>query len=260
MHLRGLLAGLAIVSLGVFAACGDDENEADDFRAAADQICVDRATALTEKISGVGPPTSIQEEAALVAELNPIREQSLEETQALEAPEDLADDWDEYVGLIDDLYQHDVEALQQLEDEDTDALTEGNAERAEINEQLDTVATDLDLTACAGVLSDEAQTEITSVIEEVMTTTDPDRVCGELVTENYLEGSGGEKACIASQKDPSATSDSAEVANITGVEDVTASAEVTQSGADAPEELNAELVYQDGAWKLDGLFQAPPEE
>jgi hypothetical protein len=105
--------------------------------------------------------------------------------------------------------------------------------------------------------TDRAAIAIT--LETVLTSTDPVDVCGELVTERYLrEAYGGARGCKAAQADTKTATD-VRLSRVVVLPDSVAQASAEpQGGIYDGEQLRAELVLDDGVWKLDSLRSNVP--
>jgi hypothetical protein len=105
--------------------------------------------------------------------------------------------------------------------------------------------------------TDRAAISIT--LNAVLTGTDPDEVCGELVTERYLrEAYGGARGCEAAQADTKTATD-VRLSRVDVLPDSVAQASAEpQGGIYDGEQLRAELVLDDGVWKLDSLRSNVP--
>jgi hypothetical protein len=105
--------------------------------------------------------------------------------------------------------------------------------------------------------TDRAAISIT--LETVLTSTDPGQVCGELVTEHYVrEAYGGVRGCEAAQADTKPATD-VRLSRVAVLPDSVAQASVRpKRGIYDGDQLRAELVLDDGVWKLDSLRSNVP--
>jgi hypothetical protein len=105
--------------------------------------------------------------------------------------------------------------------------------------------------------SDRTAIEIT--LEAVLTGTDPRQVCGELVTERYLSDAyGGASGCERAQADQK-PANSVKLSRIVVLPDSVAQASAEPTGGIYDgERLRAELVLDEGFWKLDALRSNVP--
>jgi hypothetical protein len=103
------------------------------------------------------------------------------------------------------------------------------------------------------------RTNISITLEAVLTGRDPRRVCGELVTDRYLrEAYGGAAGCEAAQADAKPAK-GVRLSRIVVLPDSVAQASAApKGGLYDGERLRAELVLDDGLWKLDALRSNVP--
>jgi hypothetical protein len=100
---------------------------------------------------------------------------------------------------------------------------------------------------------------ISTTLEAVLTGTDPRQVCGALVTDRYLRDAyGGARGCQAAQADVK-PAESAGLRRIVILPDSLAQASTEPDGGIYDgQTLRAELVLDDGLWKLDSLRSNVP--
>jgi hypothetical protein len=111
-------------------------------------------------------------------------------------------------------------------------------------------------------LADDPQSDRTAIsmtLDAVLTGNDPRQVCGELVTERYVrEAYGGGGGCGSAQADLKPAK-SVRLSRIVVLPDSVAQASAKPSGGLYDGELlRAELVLDDGYWKLDSLSSNVP--
>jgi len=116
--------------------------------------------------------------------------------------------------------------------------------------------------AVNGEPSDEApdhDAEITKTLESVLVGSDPQTACGERVTDRFLRRSYGDDAgCEAALMDAEPAND-AGVAQIVVHPDSVAQALARPTGGIyGGQKLRAELVFDEGIWKLDSLRSNVP--
>ena len=106
-------------------------------------------------------------------------------------------------------------------------------------------------------IDDEA--EIIKTLEGVLAGSDPVAACGELVTERFLRRSYGDASgCEAALKGAEAAKD-AGVEDLVVLPDSVAQARARpRGGIYAGQKLRAELVLDEGTWKLDSLRSNVP--
>jgi hypothetical protein len=175
----------------------------------------------------------------------------VEEVSAIEAPDELSDQYDEYLAargaFLDVLHQ----TQQAGEAGDEAEFQRLNAQLEERSDAIDVAGEKVGLKACAQVLPEDQVADVRAVIEDTATTGDPAH-CTEDYTDNFVEASGGPEGCEAGEKDPANQADSVDISEVKGVDEVYARAVVTPSGGPADgQELIVELVFEDGRWKVD---------
>jgi hypothetical protein len=246
-----LAAVLAVFGL---AACGSSEPSAEDFTAETDEICVEQVRSFQEVEDRLGSSTSIEEEAKIQKELMPIREDSLTELEEIEAPEESEKEWDRYLEIRAELRDLRKQQLELLEKGDEEALEPINEKISDLNDELDEVGEEAGLLACASVLPEDQAKEAEEVVKEVALTTNPKRVCDELVTENYLEigFEGKYEECVKFQKENADNfAEKVKVEEVSGIADTSASVKITEIGGMYDgEETTWTLRPEGGQWKV----------
>jgi hypothetical protein len=252
-----LLALLAV--LGV-SACGSSEPSAEDFTAETDKICTEQIVAFQKIEDKLGSSTSLEDEAKLQKQLMPARQTSLAELEEVEAPEDAAKQFDNYLEIRRELADLRKQQLQLLEKGDEEALDPINGKISDLNDELDEVGEQAGLKACASVLPKDQAEEAEKVVEEVALTTEPKRVCRELVTQNYLDvGFEGKfEECAEFQREESENfADDVEVESVSGVADTSAAVQIIEVGGMYDgEESTWVLRREDGRWKVNLISAA----
>jgi hypothetical protein len=249
---------LALFALTALAAgCGGGGSSTEDFRAEVDETCTDQVAQFVDVEERLGTPISLEEAAKSQREMNPIRAESLEELEEVEAPDDLADDWERYLVIRRELSDLRAEELKLLEEGDQKAVEPLGDEIDERNEELEAQARTLGLQACARILPEDQRTEAIELVEEVSFTTDPELVCRDLVTENYLElGFGGSyEDCAEFQRENAEKfATDVEVESVEGVADTQAIVAITDvDGMFAGEESTWNLVREGEEWKVTAI-------
>jgi len=258
VRLPGLFLVLALL-LGI-AGCGSSEPSAEDFQAEADEVCVEQVRNFQKVEDRLGSSTSLEQEAKLQKELLPFREQAIADLEEIEAPEDAEKDWDRYLELRQELRDLRKEQLALLAKGDEEALEPLNKKISDLNDELDEVGKDAGLLACASVLPKDQAKEAEEVVEEVALTTEPKRVCDELVTQNYLDTGfeGSFEECAKFQKaNAEDFAEEVEVEKVDGVADTSAAVTITEIGGMYDgEETTWVLRREGGQWKVN-LISAP---
>jgi hypothetical protein len=245
---------LILVFAAALAACGDSGSSGEDFVAEADEICVEQVRDFQEVEDRLGSSTSLEQEAKMQKELLPIREESLAGLEELEAPEESEKAWNRYLELRAELRDLRKEQLALLEKGDEEALEPLNEKISDLNDELDEVGKEAELLACASVLPKDQAEEAKEVVEEVALTTDPKRVCDELVTQNYLDvGFEGKfEECAKFQKEEADNfAEDLKVEKVDGVADTSASVTITEEGGMYDGEESVWVLRREGGeWKV----------
>lgn len=252
-----LLALLAMVGV---TACGSSEPSAEDFIAETDEICTEQIVAFQKVEDKLGSSTSLEEEAKLQKQLMPVRQSSLSELEEVEAPEDSKKQFERYLDIRRELADLRKQQLQLLEKGDEEALDPVNQKISDLNDELDEVGEKAGLKACASVLPKDQAKEAEEVVEEVALTTDPKRVCRELVTQNYLDTGfeGSYETCAKFQREEAENfADDLEVVSVSGVADTSAAVQITEVGGMYDgEESTWVLRREGGKWKVNLISAA----
>jgi hypothetical protein len=250
------LASIFVVLACAFglAACGSSEPSAEDFRAEADEVCVEQVRNFQQVEDRLGSSTSIEDEAKMQKELLPFREESLTGLEEIEAPEESEKAWNRYLEIRRELLDLRKQQLALLEKGDEKTLEPLNEKISTLNDELDEVGQDAGLLACASVLPDDQAKEAEEVVKEVALTTDPKRVCDELVTQNYLDTGfeGKFEECAKFQRAEAENfAEAVKVEEVTGVADTSASVTITEVGGMFDgEESTWVLRREGGEWKV----------
>lgn len=251
-----LIAVIAVTPVLALAACGGDDEGSDkeDFIAEADAACIETSEEINELYAEEGLPQSFEEDVDLLAQRLPISEEGTETASTFEPPEDLADDYDEYLAARESF----VDLLrQQLEVGESGDEGQFQSFGPRLKEQADTIdaaGEEVGLQACAQVLPEDQAGDVRAVIEDTATTGDPAH-CTEDYTENFVESSGGPEECRKGEEDPANQADSVEISDVKGVDETYARGEVVPSGGPADgRTLIVELVFEDDRWKVDAVF------
>lgn len=144
--MKNALAPLVAALLLLGAACGGEENGADEFRAQADAICADYGP----RIAAVPPPLEDADEwAAIAGDIGDLLEAAVNELRGLEPPSDLGADYGEWVALKEEVLTQ-TRALQEAgaaHDVEAVAVALSTAQQKEA--EADELAQELGLTDCA---------------------------------------------------------------------------------------------------------------
>jgi len=256
-----LASSLVVLALAfALAACGSSDSSTEDFRAEADEICVEQVRSFQEVEERLGTSTSIEEEAKLQQELLPIREESLADLEGVEAPEESEKAWQGYLEIRRELRDLRKKQLLRLNKGDEEALQPLNQKIGDLNDELNEAGEEAGLLACASVLPEDQAKETEEVVEEVALTTDPKRVCDELVTQNYLdtgfEGSF-EKCAKFQRENGDKFADKIKVEKVEGVADTSAAVTITEIGGEFDGEETTWALRREGdQWKVNLISAA----
>ena len=259
--IRFAILPIALLAIAGITACGSSsEPSADDFRAETDEICTEQVVAFQKVEDKLGSSTTLEEEAKMQTQLMPLRQKSLAELEEVEAPEDAAKQFDRYLDIRRELADLRKQQLKLLEKGDEEALDPVNEKISDLNDELDVVGEEAGLQACASVLPKDQAKEAEAVVEEVALTTDPKRVCRELVTQNYLDTGfeGSYEVCAKFQREESENfADDVKVESVSGVADTSATVQITEKGGMYDgEESTWVLRHEGGQWKVNLISAA----
>jgi hypothetical protein len=251
MRLSAFLLPLVVATAFGLAACGgDDSDDSDDYIADADAICTDAARQTADQLlARPGPPLDEQDFAEVLEGGRPVAEDALAQLEAIEVPDDVSADWDEYLSLR----QQRIDASDDViaAADDPEAFQEALGKQNELGTQATAAASDLGLQACASQLSSDDEEAVRTAEDELTASTDPEQVCNEVYLEQQIEAAyGGDvQKCI----DDPAIGKVAEIdiSEITGVDGVNAFVELTVTkGPDQGKPLEDQWYYVDGEWRL----------
>jgi hypothetical protein len=144
-------AGGVVAVLGalfLLAGCGGEDGggqlSAEELRGQADAICAK----YDDEFNALGEPTSADELDAFLEEAIPLVEEQTNELENLDAPDELADDWDRAMAVQREGLAN-VRALQDaVQDGDATRIQELLAEAKSIRAESDQLARDLGLETC----------------------------------------------------------------------------------------------------------------
>jgi hypothetical protein len=253
-------AALAAVALAcVIAACGGDDGDepTPDFPLRANETCKEIATDLADVRAEAGPPASAGDAVQLIELQLPVRQEGLEQLQALRPPAELAAPWSEYVTLQEDKNAALEEALQAAQATNQKAFTEAQAKFERLSDRARTAAEEAGLDDCAELLPPAGQEDVLAAVEEMLTSQDSEKVCEKLLTERFVESVfGNVENCRKERGLPTAVS--LELLDIGGVAAVWAFVDVeVVDFFGQTEQQRIELVFEgeedseDGRWLVD---------
>jgi hypothetical protein len=232
---------IAIASLAVLAACGEEEQpDPGEFLSEAERICLDTARGVAKVRAVADIPRSPAEAATLLDREIPVRTEGLTRLQALEPPDQLAPAWTSYLSLDEERVAAQQEGLDAAEQDDPDAFADYQVRFERLSDRLAETGTQIGLEACAELLPPAGQRDVAEVVERLLTSFDSGRVCEEAVTERFID----------TRPAPDAVSlkllDSGGVASTYAFVDV----EVTDFLGEK-RQLRVELTFDDNTWRVD---------
>lgn len=264
MRLKQLLLGTVVASLLALAACGGgDDGDTEDFVAQADQICAGGTADVVELATEQGVPQSAEEDAAQTEQRVALQRDTTERLQALEAPDDAAADYDDFLsareGVSANEEQYGELAKQGVPLEDP-KVQQLDAAYYGLLDEADAAAERVGLQDCARQLPTDVEQQVGSEVEETLETGDP-AFCTEKYTESFVqEAYGGLEECEKSESAPG-DADPVTIEDVGGVEGVSAFVRfVPERGPEQGNLAQVNLVYEDGTYKRDSIVPIPPEE
>lgn len=262
MSKRYLAVGLAAAALLACGACGgDDEVDPQEFAAEADEICTRTAIDRIEIFTSNPIPERPAEEAELLAEIVPLVESEYEELSALEPPDDVRAEYEEFLAGREEALE--AWRLQLALTEEGGREKESLAafdKREAAEDSADEPGALAGLGPCAHVVTPEDADEITTAATEVLISEDP-TVCSEFMTETFLERGGLDLEKCKRQQQVDNGTKSVELSDIEGIPGALATALVVTKGGPTSGELT-EMTFLDevGTWKVDAYTEPPPPE
>jgi hypothetical protein len=157
-----MLAGAVIAAALVLAGCGggDDGGGAseEEFIAEVDAVCTQTSEEIEALYAESGDPSNVSQLDALLAKRLPISEQAQEQVEAIEPPDELADEYDQYLSQRREFISLLQEQKQAAERGDDARAAELDREIAKAGQGHTLTAGELGLEFCAGkpVADDEA--------------------------------------------------------------------------------------------------------
>lgn len=251
IRVRALAVACVVATAMGISACGGDD-DSDDFVADANSICTDEQRQIVDsQLARPTIPASRSEFVAVFEETDPIYQDAQDQLSELEPPDDVSPDWDEYLSLNQQRIDARAEAIAAADepkafDAAADEAEQALADRDEVGERIG-------LGACSNVLSEQDQEAVTAAEDEFASGNDPERICTEILLEQYVEylWNGDVQDCI----DDPATAKPIEqdISEITGVDGVRAFVDLKITGGQPRLEghpVTDEWYYVDGEWRL----------
>lgn len=260
MSVRNCIVALAVAPVLALAACGSDDG--DDFLTDADSICREGAVELVDTRAEAGVPDGPEEQAELDSADLAVREETLGQLQTLEAPDDLAGQYDEFLGLREQLVANLTEynaLFAESQRPDEAKVQELDEEFYSLFDEQQALGSEVGFEECAAILPDDVEEQVSSYVENTLETADP-TFCTEAYTENFVEQIGGLEKCEKSESDDSAAGP-VEILDVGGVSEVNGYFDfVPESGPNEGQPATVSLVYEDGVYKRDAIFPLPPSQ
>ena len=259
MRLVGLALPLAVAAALLIAACGgDDSNDSDDFIADADAICTDQAEQLRDiALAADVPPSDEKSVAQRYEQTVPVIEDAQSQLEDLEAPDELSDDYDEFLSLRQQRIDAIHESIDASNAGDSKGFAAANEKVSGLAEQTSAAGEQIGFGSCANVLSDEDAHAVEDFEDEFAASTDAEQICNEFFLPQYvaLAYEGGVEDCL---KDPLTTKVThIDYQGAEGVDGVTARATVEVLNGPDQGTYTDTLYYVDGAWRLYSTAIAP---
>jgi hypothetical protein len=254
---RYLCAAL-VAGAFALAACGGGSDGGEDFVAEADAVCRENAIAAQEALNEVGPISDRQSAIAVLEALAPLSEDRAVRLDRIEPDAESAEAYEEFVSIQRRRREAIEEGLEAARGDDEQGYGAAQQREGELAGEARAAAAEAGLEVCAEELSEEAASAVEESIQRAGTSNDPEIVCDELATEFFLEAQfGGREQCEREQRSAEPP-EAIEVADPTGIDEVTASADITLRGGDSDGlQARIHLAYEDGIWKVDEL--GPPQ-
>ena len=253
---------LCLLSVGLIAACGDEDNDSDagsaeDFIAKADEICT--ASAIEAIKSPLPTPTTAEEAVPVLEETLQRREEQLIALQDLgQPPAEIANEWnaalqrtEQRVTATEELVKLAKQGVAATDPKYANTVAESSSLDQEENELLAGIGS----TACAEVLSPEAREEIIAMVTEFETEALDD--CTDFMTDEAVEllfGSLEECQRIQENPPPEGFTKKVEVTHIEGIDEVSATVDASLSGGIGDgQRVTYTVVFVDDTYKIDAV-------
>jgi hypothetical protein len=146
--MRTIVSGLvSSAALAVAAGCGgsSDRLSREELVSEADAICAQ----YEDELESLAQPENIQDLDRLVENAKPIVESGLEELRGLEPPEDLEDQYDEWISRTEENVDRLDELGEAVADRDEQRIGEVVGEIQQTEEEADELAGEIGLQDCA---------------------------------------------------------------------------------------------------------------
>ena len=261
---RAVLCSLgATLAAIVIVACGGDDpgDSGEKLIAAADEICSEDAERSIEIFNEARPFDGPDATVEYLSELRSSREMTVSELSGLEAPADLADDYEAYLeGRREAAVAIDA-GIDAARAGDQEAFIEARDRGEELTVAYEEIGERIGFGACAAILPPDQAELARRNLTEAATSADPDRVCDLLATDEYIEERfGTREECAAAQERQQGAQVEVEITDLSGIEDVSARATLEFNDEDGRRpRFDVNAVYEDGTFKVDAVAPAGGE-
>jgi hypothetical protein len=268
--LRRTIGVLGIAGALVTVGCGGDEEEAASdptaaFTSEVSEICFDQGVEQRDVTVDNLPFESPEEEAAHTNQITEVLLSYDDEFEAAEPPDDLADSYERYLGVRAEVAKARPGLAEAMAAEDTDALTAISEELGALRTESRMLAKEMGLEGCDAVLPEDQAQAASAVVEEFVTTTDPELACEELVYDALVEvqfargNQDPHEVCIKDQeyfeRKPDLAAKGIEVTEVTGADNVFARVDYDEVGGKFDGLASfANLYYEDDKWRIIELY------
>lgn len=224
-----------------------EEITQEDFIAEADAICLRSAQAISETESQYTPNTTKKQSIRIEGETDKLVKERLAALEELEAPADLADDYEGYL----DLRRRTLEIFEKrtvaLKKNDKGEMGRLDTQIQRLVDRLSEEGREIGFFACANRLPKEAEREVIANLKEYFT--EPgERTCRKLATRRLIEA-------LAETDTPCPVallpSKKVTVDDVGGVEGVRAEAAVV-ANAYNDTQIDVDLLYEKGTYRING--------
>jgi hypothetical protein len=252
---------ICLLSAGLVAACGDDddsggETSAEEFIAEADNLCTESAR---EALRNPEPtPTNAEEAAESLEESLKEREEAIADFEALgDPPAEIAKEWQQ----LNELRQQRLAKTRELLKLARQGIEAENPryasvieESSKLGDQGDAIYAEIGSTACAGILPPDERKEVIKFVTFWETKPFP----GECEKYTTLDGInllfGSVKKCEEAQltPPPEGYTKRVKVTSVEGIAGVNATVDASLfGGVGDGSKVTYNLVFEDGQYKVD---------
>ena len=216
----------------------------EEFIAEADDVCTSTTQKGEEIIAAAGIPETEKADLALGQDLLDLRRDRIQQLKALEPPEELEEQWNEYVNKREASFKLLEERYGLIkkggnEEEAAKLLTKIN----KLDDEWQSIGREIGFTACAYTLAAEDKKQVEDLVTQFFEG-EPSKTCSGFLAKPYLDYLGGKKGCVESLKTGSGIS----ISDVEGVNGVSASAVIT--GSAYGKKGSVEATYIDGKYLI----------